>query len=193
MRKHNIMRQALGEQWLELPHALQEHYQDKDNTDIGTLDIEYPTWMQIILNILRMMGALLNRKGKNILTKVDKEMLGDMQYWNRTVTFENGKKIYFKSHWCYVKNNKLVEFVNPFLGLCMSVEVRDKILYYTGEYYLLKLGKLSVPIPEWILLGHTTIVEKEVSASRFTMDFKLQHPLFGQIYRYAGDFTTISK
>lgn len=193
MSKDNIMQQALGEQWSELPHALQAHYQSKNNTDVGTLDIEYPVWMQLFLNILRMMGALLNRKGKSISTTVEKEMLGDVQYWNRTIKFDDGKKIYFKSHWCYLKNNKLVEFVNPFLGLCMSVNVRDKTLYYTGEYYLLKLGRVIIPIPEWMLLGHTTIVEKEVDSDRFTMDFKLHHPLLGQIYRYAGNFTTISK
>ena len=190
MSEHNIMQQALGEQWRELPGVLQAHYQDKDNTDVGTLNIEYPTWMQFFLNLLHMSGALLNRKGINIPTTVEKVMQGDVQYWNRTLTFNDGKKVFFKSHWRYAGGNKLIEYVNPLFGLCMSVEVRDETLYYHGKYFVLKLGKVNIPIPEWMLLGHTTIVEKESDNEHFTMDFRLRHPLFGQIYRYSGKFTT---
>ena len=138
-----------------------------------------------------MMGALLNRKGNNIPTTVSKVMKGDMQYWRRIITFDDGKKVYFKSHWSYVGDNKLIEYVNPVLGLCMSVEVKNKVLHYHGEYYALKLGTLIIRIPEWLLLGHTTIVEKEVAPGHFIMDFRLHHPLFGQIYRYSGKFSTV--
>ena len=191
MGEVNIMKQALGEQWDALPVVLQTHYQEKDNTDIGTLNIEYPKWMQFCLNLLKIMGALLNRKGREISTRVEKVMQGDVQYWKRTITFDDGKKIYFKSHWRYLGGNKIVEYVNPILGLCMAVEVSDKTLYYQGKYFVLKLGKLIIPIPEWMLLGHTTIVEKKFDNFHFTMDFRLDHPLFGQIYRYAGKFTTV--
>jgi len=192
MVEHNIMQQALGEQWHALPCVLQAHYQVKDNTDIGTLDIEYPSWMQLLLNLLHYAGALLNRKGRNIPTTVEKVMQGDEQYWKRTLTFNDGTKVYFKSRWHYASGNKLIEYVNPMLGLCMSVEVRDKTLYYYGECYILKIGRVNIPIPEWLLLGHTTIVEKSLDENHFTMDFKLRHPLFGQIYRYSGKFTTVN-
>ena len=191
MSDYNIMRQALGNQWHALPEALKAHYQDKANTDIGLLDIEYPLWMQLFLNVLHMIGALLNRKGSHIPTTVSKTMKGEVQYWNRTITFDDGKKIYFKSHWSYVGNNKLIEYVNPLLGLCMSVEVKGKVLHYHGEYYALKLGTLIIRIPEWLMLGHTTIVEREVAPGQFTMDFRLHHPLFGQIYCYSGTFSTV--
>lgn len=192
MNTTNIMRQALGEQWQELPTALQQHYQAEDNQDIGHLDIEYPSWMQLFLNLLHIVGALLNRRGKNIPTVVSKSMDGDTQYWHRSITFDDGKKVYFKSRWQYIGQNKLVEYVNSFLGLCMSVEVKDKNLLYHGEYFVLKIGKLRLPVPEWLMLGHTTIVEHSDDDKHFTMDFKLRHPLFGQIYRYTGKFTTVA-
>lgn len=191
MNGYNIMRQALGDQWQELPGALQAHYQDEDNRDIGSLDIEYPTWMQLFLNFLHVIGALLNRRGENIPTIVTKSMEGDKQRWHRTITFDDGKKVYFKSHWQYIGQNKLVEYVNSIFGLCMSVEVKDKKLHYHGEYFVLKIGKLRIPIPEWLMLGHTTIIEHSTDDKHFTMDFKLRHPVFGQIYRYTGTFTTV--
>jgi len=191
MSVNNIMQQALAKQWLALPGTLKAHYNDKANTDIGMLTIEYPVWMQLFLNVLHMMGALLNRKGNQIQASVVKEMKGNVQHWSRTITFDDGKKVYFKSHWTYAGNNKLIEYVNPVLGLCMSVEVMDNVLHYHGEYYVIKLGKLMLRVPEWLLLGHTTIEEKEVDSGHFMMDFRLQHPLFGQIYRYSGKFTTV--
>ncbi len=56
--------------------------------------------------------------------------------------------------------------------------------------YILKLGRLLIPIPEALVLGHTTIEEIGVDEEHFTMDFRLTHPLFGQIYRYSGRFRT---
>lgn len=190
MSEYNLMKQALGEQWHALPEALKAHYQDEDNIDIGALDIEYPTWMQFVLNLLHLMGALLNRKGSSIPATVEKVMQGEVQYWKRTLSFDDGKKVFFKSHWYYAGGNKLIEYVNPFVGLCMSVQVRDGTLYYDGEHFVLKLGFVTIPIPEWLLLGHTTIVEQGVDNNHFVMDFRLRHPLFGQIYRYAGRFAT---
>jgi len=192
MSEYNIMKKTLADQWYSLPVVLQAHYQTKDNTDVGMLDIEYPAWMQVSLNLLNSIGALLNRKGNAISTEVKKVMHGNVQHWSRTITFENGEKVYFKSHWCHVGGNKMIEFVNPIIGLCMSVEVNNKSLYYQGEYFVLRLGKLTIPIAEWMLLGHTTIVEKEFDDNHFTMDFRLRHPLFGQIYRYSGKFMTVN-
>ena len=190
MSENNIMKQALSEQWSLLPPALQAHYQDKDNKDIGKLSVEYPAWMQLFLNILHLFGALLNRKGKDISTEVEKTIEGNTQYWHRTLTFEDGKKVYFKSKWKYASGNKVEEYVNPVLGLCMSASVRDGKLFYQGEYFILKLWKLKLPLPEWILLGHTTIVEEQIDTEHFKMDFRLTHPLFGQVYRYTGTFST---
>lgn len=190
MRENNIMKQALSEQWSLLPPALQAHYQDADNKDIGKLSVEYPGWMQLFLNILHLFGALLNRKGQEISTEVEKTMQGNTQYWHRTLTFEDGKKVYFKSRWNYVGDNKMEEYVNSILGLCMSVKVKDNKLFYEGEHFVLKLWKFKIPLPEWMLLGHTTIIEEQVDPEHFKMDFKLTHPLFGQVYRYTGMFST---
>ena len=52
------------------------------------------------------------------------------------------------------------------------------------------IGLDQLPIPEWLALGHTTIVEEAVDESQFRMDFRLTHPLFGQVFRYAGIFDT---
>ncbi len=186
----SLMQQALGSQWQDLPVSLQAHYQETTNMDIGTLDIDYPRAMQPYLSLMRLMGALVNQRGKNVPTTVEKYMQDDTQYWKRSISFPNGKTIYFKSHWVYAKGNELIEYINPILGLRMAVSVKDKQLHYSGKSYVVKLGKFLLPIPEWLVLGHTTIVETALSDNEFAMDFRMTHPIFGEVFSYAGTFKT---
>ena len=187
------MQIALGDQWQQLPPALQAHYQSNANSDIGEMDIEYPVYMQPYLSLLRLFGALINRRGKNIPTTVEKHMKGDIQYWKRTVHFTQDKIIIFSSFWVHDGSNELIEYVNPFLGLRMSVHIENNELHYEGRNFVVKLGKLLIPIPEWLVLGHTTIRETALNNDEFKMDFKLRHPIFGTIFRYSGKFKNITK
>ena len=191
MKRESIIKQALGSQWQELPPALQAHYLYDENKDVGTLDIDYPGWMQIFLNILHWFGALLNQRGTSLQTTVSKHMEGDRQYWKRAITLPDGNIIYFSSTWVYAGNNQLIEYVNPVMGICMAVHVEEGKLYYEGQHFIFKLFGLSIPLPEWLLLGHTHIVETAEDEKHFSMDFRMLHPMFGEIYRYSGKFVTI--
>jgi len=188
MNNTNIMQQALADQWQELPNALRLHYQSRANRDIGVLNIEYPMWMQPLLSMLHLLGALINRRGEAVTTIVVKHMEGNFQHWSRTMTYADGKTVQFKSRWVYGEKNEVIEYINRYIGLCMAVYVKDGRLYYEGRHYVFKLFKIAVPIPEWLLLGHASIVETALDDNRFQMDFRLHHPVMGQVYRYSGIF-----
>ncbi len=190
MKPLSIMQQALHDQWEQLPQSLKAHYQGEDNADVGKLSIEYPKAMQLPLNLLRILGALINRAGNEIPATVEKSISRNKQYWRREINFQDGKKIIFKSVWQYHQGNELIEFVNRFIGLRMAVKVENEILHYEGKGFEIRLGKLRLSVPEWMLLGHTTIQEKAIDDNHFEMDFRLHHPIFGQIYRYSGTFNT---
>jgi len=192
MNKQSLMQIALGDQWQKLPAALQAHYQHDINSDVGCLDIKYPIYMQPYLTLLHLLGALINRRGENIPTTVEKHMQGDVQYWKRTIRFPQNKIIFFKSFWVHDKNNELIEYVNPYIGLRMSVYVQNSELHYEGCHFVVKLGKSLISIPEWLVLGHTTIVETAISDKEFEMDFQLRHPLFGSVFSYSGKFKNTS-
>ncbi len=100
--------------------------------------------------------------------------------------------VHFNSFWVAARGNQLIEFVNPVLGLQMLPRVKDGRLHYRGVRFVVKLGPLLVPIPEWLVLGRTTIVEEAVDETHFVMDFRLTHPLFGQVFRYSGEFEAAS-
>lgn len=189
----SLMQRALGADWEKLPPALQTHYRFGTTTDTGRMDIEYPRFMQLYLNTLRILGALINRSGKGVSTKVEKSVIGERQYWRRAITFADGKVIHFNSFWISAGANHLIEFVNPVVGLQMAVHVLDGRLHYSGVRVVLKPGPLLVTLPEWLVLGHTSIVEVAQDDTHFAMDFRLTHPLLGQVFRYSGEFEAASE
>ncbi len=54
----------------------------------------------------------------------------------------------------------------------MAPHVEDGRLHYNGVRYIIKVGALMLPIPEWLVLGHTTIVEEAVDETHVRMDFR---------------------
>lgn len=73
------MQQALGADWERLPPALRAHYRCGTTIDTGHLDIEYPRLMQPLprlmqplMSVLYAVGALVNRRGRNVPTVVGK-------------------------------------------------------------------------------------------------------------------------
>jgi len=188
----SLMQSALGADWDKLPPALQAHYRFGTTTDTGHLDIEYPRFMRPCLSVLRVFGALVNRSGRRVSTLVEKSVVGERQYWRRTLTYPDGKVVCFNSFWVAAAGNQLIEFVNPVLGLQMAPRVEKGRLHYCGVQFVVKIGSLLLPIPEWLVLGRTTIVEEAVDDSHFAMDFRLTHPLLGQVFRYSGKFRAAS-
>ena len=59
-----------------------------------------------------------------------------------------------------------------------------------GVCFLLCLGPLRLRLSERWLLGHTVIHEYALDERRYAMDFRMIHPWFGQVFRYAGIFAT---
>lgn len=189
----SLMQQALGADWEKLPPALQAHYRFGATVDTGSMDIEYPRFMQPVWSLLKLFGALVDRKGKGVATVVEKYVVGERQIWRRTITYADGQVVRFDSFWVAAGNGDVIEFVNPVLGLQMAPYVVGEKLLYRGVRFVARLGPMTIPIPEWLSLGHATIVEEALDDTHFAMDFRLTHPLFGQLFRYSGEFEAASR
>lgn len=190
MEPVSLVRQALGASWQDLPAALQAHYQGADNCDVGTLDIDYPAALRPFYALLNRLGALLDRRGAGVPIRVEKVIRGADQYWRRTVSFADGRTVRFDSRWVSDGEDRVIEWVNRFFGLRMRVWLEGRTLRYESLDYVFALGAWRCFLPEWAMLGKALIAENALDEQTFAMDFRLCHPLFGEIYRYAGRFTT---
>ena len=102
--------------------------------------------------------------------------------------YPDGQELRFDSVWEPGPAGHVVEFVNPWLGLQMQPFVVGQQLHYRGVRFVARVGRRTLHIPEWLALGHTTIVERAIDEHHFAMDFRLLHPVFGQVFRYSGTF-----
>ena len=93
----------------------------------------------------------------------------------------------------YHQGNELIEFVGGGFGLYLKLTVENNRLVYRSNGHLWQVGKLRVPIPDVLFLGHATIIEAAVFEPSFELDFKINHPLFGETYSYGGLFSLESK
>ena len=188
--KKSPVEQALSEVWQQLPAGLQAHYRMSGDMhrEHGHLDVEYPTWLQWPMNLLVRMGALLNRRGKAIPTLVERKLKDGQEHWFRSLVFPDGERMNFTSQTVCVAPMQIIEFSNSFLGLRMTLSFTDDCLRYHSDGYVLKLAGILIRIPEWLALGYASIEERAVGENRFAMDFRLKHPLFGQVFRYCGEF-----
>ncbi|MGY0193873.1 DUF4166 domain-containing protein [Leptothrix sp. BB-4] len=182
------MRRALGADWDRLPPALQAHHGAEAAADCGHMDIDYPSAMQPGLRLLGALGALLSRRGRQVETRVDRFLDGERQHWHRTIRYADGEAITFDSVWVPSGPGRFIEYVNPWLGLEMAPTWDGQRLTCRGLRFVLRIGTWHVTVPQWLGPGVTTIVEQAVDDRHFAMDFRMTHPWFGQLFRYAGRF-----
>lgn len=183
----SIMQQRLGDAWAQLPPALQAHY-GAQSVDSGHLSVRFPPLLRPFFWLLSCIGALLSTRGEHLPTQVVKKQNGTLQHWCRRIRYPNGKVRVFNSQWQLDAKGRLVEYVNPFMGLQMRPWVQQGRLYYRGECYVFRLGPLQLRLPESCGLGRCYVEEWAISDTHFAMDFKLVHPLFGQWFCYCGEF-----
>jgi Domain of unknown function (DUF4166) len=191
-----LMQKALGNSWHDLPPVIQRHYQlqaDQQTANVvtGIMHVNYPFFVRPMLFITRLMGGLIDLKGDNMDARVEKWVKADSPktlFWKRTLQAPNGKNTVFASRMEYQQDNELIEFVGFGLGLCLKLTVENNRLVYRSNGHLWQIGKLRIPIPDLLFLGHAAITETAVSEQEFDLDFKIEHPLFGLTYQYGGRF-----
>lgn len=184
----SLLAQALGPAWQHLHPTLQAHYAGGAVCEVGAMDVEFPGWMTPVLWLLRWAGALVHRAQPQVHTVVRRNTHGKRQTWARALTYADGQVLRFNSTWVLEDGARLVEYVNPWLALELAPEVVGDALHYEGVRFVLRLGAWRWGLSERWLLGHTLIDEHALDDTHYAMDFRLVHPWFGQVFRYAGRF-----
>jgi hypothetical protein len=181
------LRVALGADWDRLPPVLQAHHRDDDSVEHGLLDIEMPPAMRPVWWCLSQLGVLVGRPQRQAPTKVVRRLHAGRQHWLRTMEVD-GRLRRFDSVWEVAGPGRLREQVNPLLGLEMAVWVDGGRLRCRGLHYRLGWRRWVLRLPCWLGPGEAWIEETALDAQRYAMDFRLRHPLFGEVFRYAGVF-----
>ena len=192
----SLLQKTLGDDWHKLPLVIQTHYrlqsrQQTYNIVTGIMRVNYPFFVRPMLFITRLMGGLIDLKGGNMNAQVEKWVADgtpNTLFWKRTIQAPDGKRTVFASRMEYQQGNELIEYVGGGFGLRLKLSVENNKLVYRSNGHLWQIGKLKIPIPDVLFLGHAAITETAISETQFELDFRITHPLFGETYRYGGIF-----
>jgi hypothetical protein len=183
-----LMRRAPGDPWDGLAPALKAHYREGSSVETGLLTIEFPRAMRPVLWALRGLGALLDRAGRDVPTRVERKCIGEGEYWRRTLRYPDGTTLRFDTVRVPAREGRLIEFVNPLLGLEFAPRIVGSQMHYRGVRFVLRLADRDLTIPQWLALGTASIIEQAIDDQLFFIDFRLRHPILGEWFRYSGTF-----
>ena len=199
-KQQPVIKQALGSNWNALSKIVKQHY-DITPGEEATLflrgemsEVYHSNIAKLFLLPGRIFGALVPYRGKNIPTIVKNTTTTNNKramFWHRTLNFPNRPEVVFQSRMEYLADNEIIEYVKYGMGIRMALYEENRALVYKGLGYVLKIGRMRLPIPNWLILGSATIVEKALSEQLLHLDFKIIHPLFGKTFSYTGEFVIL--
>jgi|GEM_PF-3250930 len=190
-----MFKSILSNQWASLSPILQKHYGIENNETItmqGELDVKHGKLIKLLMPLIRLTGALVPVEGEKFIVTVENKRIGDTFFWHRKFQKEN--QIYEFNSKMQRFDNDIIEFVGLGIGIRMGLNVADGGLVYEDKGYIIKIGKMLIPIPLNLLLGKSVIEEfvKPDNPHDFNMNFVVKHPWFGFAFSYSGYFNCLN-
>ncbi|WMT05727.1 DUF4166 domain-containing protein [Lysobacter yananisis] len=192
-----IFQEVLGEDWHRLGEVIRCHYFLRAFSDdsICVKGVMREVWHSAIAKCLippaRVFGALVPYRGTDVPIEVHYNVRPDdgTIHWDRVFHFAGRPPFHFLSYMEHVGGNDVIEFIRFGVGMRLKVTAEDGALVFRDKGYIWRMFGVDVPLPLGLLLGRAYIEERPVDAGRFSMRMTLTHPLFGELFRYSGDFS----
>ena len=193
-----IFKSVFGESWNILPKILKKHYAIRpySNDSIkleGIMNIKLSKLTKLIKPMLRLFGALVPYEGKNIPTIVYVKSDPNKDSFIFKRHFKISKNNIYISHSTFLKlkDNEVLEMMRFGVGWISYYSYQNKKIILSHKGYAWRIFKLTIPIPLTFILGKGYAEEKEINGNQFSMQMKIIHPLFGEIFKYSGLFKII--
>lgn len=196
MSNSPIFQSIFGEQWNALPPVMHKHYANRPLTgDVvtveGIMKVEMSLFARFISPLMRMSGALVPYAGENIPVTVHFRSEPDSNAYgfDRIFHFPGQAPYAFRSRMLPAGGNEVVEFMPIGIGWNASYRYDGKKVLIEHRGYKMRLFGKLLCLPLELLLGRGYAEEEAIDAECFRMYMDIQHPFFGKIYAYSGEFT----
>ena len=184
---------VLGDDWQALAPVMKKRFSNRTYTNDmvlvnGAMTIKSSRWMRFIQPVLKLSGALIQQEGENIpvIVKFRSEPNTSKYWFDREFSFN--EPVHFKSYMVNIKNNTMVEFMRFNIGWRAKFTVSGDRVVMSHAGYVLRFFNLLIPVPISLFLGRCDAIERPISDDTFSMETRLNHFLFGEIYQYKGIF-----
>jgi hypothetical protein len=189
-----IFQSVFGKDWNALPPVMQKHYAVREGGDDavvvkGWLDVRI-AWPVRMLS--KLLGVLVPYCGDRVPVTVTFTSTSDGSFqFDRAFAF-TGKPIHhFHSVMQPAGGGEVIEWMGYGVGWRCAYGWDGERVILAHRGYVLRLFGLRVPLPMELMLGRGYAEETPISDTRFAMWTHTKHPLFGEMFRYGGEFEVI--
>lgn len=197
--KQPIFQEVFGQDWPKLPKVMHKHYPNRPfsrDTSLaeGKMDVRYSKLLWFLTPIFRLFGGLVPYQGQNIPVTVKylSEINSNAFLFQRTFYFPGTKPYHFNSKILPIKKGEVVELIRYGLGWKIYYTYENSKVILRHKSYVLKVGKLFIPLPLSLILGKNYCEEIMVSDNEFDMDLQMTHAIFGLMFQYKGRFKMVN-
>jgi hypothetical protein len=187
-----IFEPIFGDIWQSMPAVFHKHYAIRQNSQDsvmveGKMLIKMSKVFKILAPIMKLAGLLVPYEGA-FETKVIFTAEDDNFHFNRIFTLPNNKTYHFCSTLMPQGGNLVYEKMNfGFIWASRFIYAEDKVQIIHESYRFNLFGK-SIRLPLELMLGKGNAYEIAIDDDNFKMKMTIEHPIFGLIYGYEGQF-----
>jgi hypothetical protein len=91
----------------------------------------------------------------------------------------------------WIRDNELVEFMRFGIGWKLTCEWDGSKVIFRHKGYVWRIFGVMIPVPLTWVMGKGHAEETPLADNTFGMWTHAKHPLFGQTFGYAGQFSIV--
>ena len=192
MTKQPLFKDVFGESWPDLPEIFHKHYAPRKGTS-DSVQVEGKLKVRIspLVSIMaRLTGALIPYSGDNIPVTVTFRLgdNGKSFHFDRVFQYPDHGTHYFHSKMVHIGGNEMIEFIKFNIGWRLSYAWDGKKVILQHRGYVWRIFGFDIPLPLEFILGSGYAEETAISDGSFHMWTHADHPLFGRMLYYSGEF-----
>jgi hypothetical protein len=185
------------DQWGRLPLAVWRRFSKRlaDGRTIiyvGEIDeacCSRPGWW--LAQIARVIGGPLptgTEIGVPTIVTVTEDAATGGQVWTRIRARKHGFPQVIHSSKRFAGPTGLEEYVGYGISMALRISVANEALLFHSVGYSLRLGRLRLPLPDWLTPGDLTVTHRDLGGGEFRFTLEITHPRFGRLIRQSAVF-----
>ena len=198
---HRFRALLSDEDWGRLPLAVWRRFSMRladGNTivyvgEVDSADISLAGWC--IAQAIRVIGGPLPTAaatGVPMIVAVTEDAATGGQIWTRICSRRHGFPQVIHSSKRFEGPTGLEEYVGFGVSMGLRIFVENEALLFRSAGYSIRLGRLRLPLPEWLTPGDLTVSHSDLGGGAFRFTLEIVHPRFGMLLRQSAVFREAS-
>jgi hypothetical protein len=189
------------EDWGRLPVAIWRRFSKRladGKTVVYVGEVEEAGFSPIgwwIAQITRVIGGPLptgSDTGVPMIVTVTEDAASGGQIWTRICARREGFPQVIHSAKRFAGPTGLEEYVGFGVSMGLRISVEHEALCFRSTGYSLQLGRLRLPLPEWLTPGDIKVTHSDLGGGTFRFTLDVVHPRFGMLVRQSAVFREAS-